>query len=52
LITAGVKRVVVFSDYHDTMAMEFFAKAQVAIDRITMPEKSIHYDLKSYTSAK
>ncbi len=52
LITAGVKRVVVFSDYHDTMATEFFNKAQVTIDRINMPEKAIHYDLKNYSSAR
>ena len=42
----------VFSDYHDTMAEDFFTKAKVAIDRITMPEKAIHYDLKNYTSAR
>jgi dCMP deaminase len=52
LITGGVKRVVIFSDYHDTMAEEFFAKAGVGIDRISMPQKEIHYDLKNYTSAK
>jgi len=52
LITAGVKRVVIFSHYHDTMAEEFFAKAKVAIDRIAMPEKEIHYDLKNYSSAR
>ena len=52
LITAGVKRVVVFSDYHDTMATSFFAKAKVIIDRIDMPEATIHYDLKNYTSAR
>jgi len=52
LITAGVKRVVVFSDYHDTLATEFFNKAKVIIDRIDMPEKGIHYDLKDYSSAR
>ncbi len=52
LITAGVKRVVVFSDYHDTMAENFFAKAKVAIDRIAMPDKDIRYDLKNYSSAR
>ena len=51
-MTAGVKRVVVFSDYHDTMAEEFFAKAKVTIDRLTMPNKEIHYDLKNYSSAR
>jgi len=52
LITAGVKRVVVFSDYHKTMATEFFAKAGVIIDRIPMPGQAIDYDLKNYSSAR
>ncbi|MBI4309044.1 MAG: cytidine/deoxycytidylate deaminase family protein [Candidatus Omnitrophica bacterium] len=52
LITAGIRRVVVFSDYHDTMAEKFFAKANVAIDRIEMPNKEIHYDLRNYSSAR
>jgi len=52
LITAGVRRIVIFSDYHDTMAEQFFAKAKVAIDRIAMPDKNIHYDLKNYSSAR
>lgn len=52
LITAGVKRVVIFSDYHDTMAETFFAKADVKIDRIAMPAKDICYDLKQYSSAR
>lgn len=52
LITAGVKRVVIFSDYHDTLALQFFSKAGVKIDRITMPSKEIHYDLKNYSSAR
>ncbi len=52
LITAGVKRVVIFSDYHDTMAELFFAKANVSIDRVAMPNKQINYDLKNYSSAR
>ena len=52
LITGGVKRVVIFSDYHDTMAEDFFAKAKVAIERIAMPQKDIQYDLKKYSSAR
>ena len=52
LITAGVKRVVIFSDYHDTMAETFFSKASVTIDRIAMPAKEIRYDLNLYTSAR
>jgi len=45
LITAGLKRVVIFSDYHDTMAEEFFIKGKVALDRIAIPPTSINYDL-------
>jgi dCMP deaminase len=52
MILAGIKRVVVFSDYHDTLATEFFAKAGVKIDKIEMPSKEIIYDIKSYSSAK
>ncbi len=52
LITAGVKRVVVFSDYHDTMAEKFFAKGSVAIERIAMPDTQIVYELKKYSSAR
>jgi dCMP deaminase len=52
LITAGVKRVVIFSEYHDTMAEQFFAKARVTIERIAMPQKEIQYDLKNYSSAR
>ena len=52
LISAGVKRVVIFSDYHDTMAETFFAKAGVTIDRMAMPQKEISYDLKQYSSAR
>ncbi len=52
LIAAGVKRIVIFSDYHDTMAETFFAKASVIIDRIEMPSREIFYDLKNYSSAR
>lgn len=52
VISAGIKRVVVFSDFHDTLATQFFAKAGVLIDKIAMPSKEIIYDLKSYSSAK
>ncbi len=52
LIAAGIKRVVVFSDYHDTLATEFFAKAKVTIDKIPMPSREIEYDLKNYSSAR
>ncbi|MBF0489754.1 MAG: cytidine/deoxycytidylate deaminase family protein [Candidatus Omnitrophica bacterium] len=52
LIVAGIKRVVIFSDYHDTLAETFFSKAGVAIERIAMPNKEITYDLKKYSSAR
>ena len=52
LIAAGIKRVVVFSDYHDTQATKFFAVAGVTIDKIGMPSKEISYDLDSYSSAR
>jgi len=52
LIAAGIKRIVIFSDFHDTLATEFFAKANVKIDKIPMPSKEIFYDLKDYSSAR
>ncbi|MBF0523026.1 MAG: cytidine/deoxycytidylate deaminase family protein [Candidatus Omnitrophica bacterium] len=52
VVTAGVKRVVVFSEYHDTLATYFFSKAGVTIDKIPMPSKEIVYDLKNYSSAR
>ncbi len=52
LITAGIKRVVVFSDYHDTLATEIFAKGGVNIDNHAMPSTEITYNLKNYSSAK
>lgn len=52
LIAAGIKEVVIFSDYHDTFAEEFFAKANVAIRRIAIPENVINYNLESYSSAR
>ena len=52
LIAGGIKRVVIFSDYHDTLAMDFFSKAGIEINKIRMPSTGINYDLNSYTSAK
>ena len=43
---------VVFSEYHDTLATDFFAKAKVTIDKIPMPETTISYNLKDYSSAR
>ncbi|MFH1359670.1 MAG: cytidine/deoxycytidylate deaminase family protein [Candidatus Omnitrophota bacterium] len=52
LILAGVKRIVIFSDFHDTMALDFFRKAQVKVDKIPMPAREINYHIEAYTSAK
>ena len=52
LIAAGIKRVVVCTDYHSTLATDFFAKAKTQIDRVPMPSKEIVYDLEKYTSAR
>lgn len=52
LIAAGIERIVVFSDYHDTLATKFFTDCKVKITKIKMPENIIHYDLKNYSSAK
>ena len=51
LIAAGIKRVVIFSDYHDTLATNFFGDAGVEIVKVNMPDKAIKYDLESFSSA-
>jgi len=52
LITAGIKEIVIFSDYHDTLAEKFFKIANVEIKRLQMPRKDIEYNLGSFSSAK
>ncbi len=52
LIAAGIEEIVIFSDYHDTKAEEFFSIAKVAIRRLEMPKTTINYNLKDYSSAK
>ena len=52
LIAAGVQRIVVFSDFHDTLALQFFKKAHVKIDKLPVPTTKITYDLSSYSSAR
>ncbi len=52
LIAAGIKRVVVFSDFHDTLATQFYNQSGVEIVKMDIPETQIHYDLKNYSSAK
>ncbi len=51
-IAAGVKRIVVFSDFHDTLALDFCKKAKVEISKLPMPKLDINYDLTGYTSAR
>jgi dCMP deaminase len=52
LITAGIKEVVIFSDYHDTLAEKFFDIATVNIKRLKIPSKDIDYNLESFASAQ
>ena len=52
LIAAGIRRVVVFTDYHSSFAEQFFHDSGVELVRMPMPERIIHYDVDSYTSAK
>lgn len=51
LIGAGIAEVVIFSDYHDTKAEQFFEKANVKLRRIAMPSTSINYDIENFSSA-
>ncbi len=51
LVSTGIRRVVVFSDYHSSHAGQFLAEADVRLDRIQMPDTLIRYDLDDYTSA-
>lgn len=52
LIAAGIKRVVVFSDFHDTLATKFYSEAAVEIVKLPMPDRIINYDLEKYSSAR
>lgn len=52
LIAAGVRRVVIFSDYHETLAEAFFAESKVELERLPMPEQVIHYYPEEYSSAR
>lgn len=51
LITSGIKRIVVFTDFHDTKAAEFYTEAGVKIDKLPMPSNIIDYNIESFTSA-
>ncbi len=52
LIAAGIIRVVVFSDYHDTLATQFYNESKVEIAKLPMPDKLINYDLENFSSAR
>ncbi|MFO7446562.1 MAG: cytidine/deoxycytidylate deaminase family protein [Ignavibacteriaceae bacterium] len=52
LIAAGIVRVVVFSDFHDTLATQFFAQSGIAVVKLEMPGRTIQYDLDNYSSAR
>lgn len=52
LIGAGIREVVIFSDYHDTMAEDFFERAGVKLRRLSQPVTTIEYDLSNFSSAK
>lgn len=52
LITAGIVEIVIFSDYHDTLAEDFFTRAGVVLKRLPIPSKTINYDLENFSSAK
>lgn len=52
LIAAGIKEIVIFSEYHDTLAEEFFFNAQIKLRRLPMPNPEINYNLESFISAR
>jgi dCMP deaminase len=52
LIAAKIREVVVFSDFHDTMAEEFFISSGVLLRRLPMPDNRISYHLDTYSSVK
>ena len=52
LIAAGIKRVVVFSDFHDTLATQFYTESGVEITKCPMPDRLINYNLENYSSAR
>ena len=52
LIAAGINRVIVFSDFHDTLATQFYTESGVEILKLDMPSRTINYDIEKYSSAK
>lgn len=51
LVGVGIKEIVIFSDYHDTLAVEFFNKAGVSIRKRPQPTGNIDYNLDNFSSA-
>lgn len=52
LIATGIVRVVIFSDYRNSLAETFFQEAGVELSRLAMPERIIHYELEKFSSAQ
>ncbi|MBN1300923.1 MAG: dCMP deaminase [Melioribacteraceae bacterium] len=52
LIAAGIKEIIIFTDYHDTLAEKFFNIAKVKVKRMKMPDTKIIYDIDNYSSIK
>ena len=52
LITAGIVEVVIFSEYHNTQAEEFFKNSNINLVRLKMPDSLINYDIDNYSSVK
>ncbi|MCK4806307.1 MAG: cytidine/deoxycytidylate deaminase family protein [Candidatus Aegiribacteria sp.] len=51
LLAAGIARIVIFSDYHGSLAEKFLDESGVPLDRLPMPSREITYDLENYPSA-
>jgi len=52
LIASWISRVVVFSDFHDTLATDFYTNAGVEIVKLDMPDREINYNIEGYSSAR
>ncbi|MGA7719906.1 MAG: dCMP deaminase family protein [Ignavibacteriaceae bacterium] len=52
LIAAGIKCVIVFSDFHDTLATQFYLQSGVEIVKLDMPGRAINYEIEKYSSAR
>ncbi len=52
LIAAGITCVVVFSDFHDTLATKFYTESGIEIVKLPMPDRTINYNIEKYSSAR